>query len=42
MGAPGPHDFAVRKESRSSVSTFASTASPPRVSWRPRYAPLRL
>jgi hypothetical protein len=28
LGAPGPHDFVVRKESRSSVSPFTSTASP--------------
>jgi len=33
MGAPGPHDFAVRKRRRSSVGAFASTASPPHVSW---------
>jgi hypothetical protein len=26
-GAPGPHDFAVREKPRSSVVTFASTAS---------------
>jgi hypothetical protein len=26
LGAPGPHDFAVRKGRRSSVSAFASTA----------------
>jgi hypothetical protein len=30
MGAPGPHDFARPRTRRSSVSTFASTASPPR------------
>ena len=27
MGAPGPHDFAVRENCRSSVSTLASTAT---------------
>jgi hypothetical protein len=27
MGAPGPHDFAVRKSCRSSIGTFASTAT---------------
>jgi hypothetical protein len=29
MGAPGPHDFAVRKKRRSSVGTIASTAFHP-------------
>jgi hypothetical protein len=28
IGAPGPHDFAVRKKCRSSVGTIASTAFP--------------
>ena len=28
MGAPGPHDFAVRNKCRSSVGTLASTAFP--------------
>jgi len=27
IGAPGPHDFAVREKPRSSVAAFASTAS---------------
>jgi hypothetical protein len=27
MGAPGPHDFAVREKHRSSIGLFASAAS---------------
>ena len=39
MGAPGPHDFAVRKKCRSSVGTITSTAFPLHVR-DDAYAPL--
>ena len=32
LGAPGPHDFAVRESCRSSVGNLTSTAAPPHVS----------
>src|SRR4249920_73522 len=32
IGAPGPHDFAVRGRRRSSLAAAASIASPPHVS----------
>jgi hypothetical protein len=42
IGAPGPRDFAVRKERRSSISLIASTASRPAfVTTRPPLVPRR-